>query len=194
MEDWRELGKVGYFPPLFAQWRCTLSGHKLWPPRPPLYQLSLSGEWWRGGLPLSGEGMGGGREGGVKRKGAQEKQTGMFPEETESTKQRKRKRRRKKQAIWRDGSCIICACLTGAPQEECALLWWLNSGPTINDLAEKLISNSKGMDRIMNEILFLIHLLAGFMQSQFNQLRSLKTLTKLTLCFLLWFHVLTQLG
>lgn len=43
--------------------------------------------------------MGGGREGGVKRKGAQEKQTGMFPEETESTKQRERKGRRKKQAI-----------------------------------------------------------------------------------------------
>lgn len=26
MEDWRELGEVGDFPPLSPQWRCTSSG------------------------------------------------------------------------------------------------------------------------------------------------------------------------
>lgn len=112
MEDWRESAEAGDFPLLSPQWRCTPSGRSRGHQGPlcaGYHQVVSDGA---AGLPLSGEGTG--RGGGEEERVHERRRL--------ECSQKRQKERKRKRLFERDVSCIICACLTGAPQEECALL------------------------------------------------------------------------
>lgn len=115
-------------------------------------------------------------------KGAQEKQIGMFPEETGSTKKRKRRGRSKEQMSLKQWFLI---CLTGVPQADL---------PRCDDSEVKNESNKDSNNMwqwsyfhsssfVINKCTWLIRTFLFFNQTSSEHFKH-------ATCFLLWYHVL----